>query len=92
MWEKYEQGFKVVTQSWHPGYLDYYMYQLGDQGPARNKFTAIRTKDVEALCSERLKKWIKDNKIVLVSFTDALFGRNAYQNHLRFTGSDLYVK
>ena len=92
MWEKYEQGFKVVTQSWHPGYLDYYMYQLGDQGPARNKFGAIRTKDVEALCSERLKKWIKDNKIVLVSYTDALFGRNAYQNHLRFTGSDLYMK
>lgn len=92
MWEKYEQGFKVVTQSWHPGYLDYYMYQLGDQGPARNKFTAIRTKDVEALCSERLKKWIKDNQIVLVSYTDALFGRNAYQNHLRFTGSDLYMK
>ena len=26
-----------------------------------------------------------------VSFTDALFGRNAYQNHLRFTGCDLYM-
>lgn len=92
MWEKFEQGYKVVTQSWHPGYLDYYMYQLGDQGPARNKFGAIRTKDVEALCSERLKKWITDNQIVLVSYTDALFGRNAYQNHLRFTGSELYMK
>ena len=89
--DKYEKGFKVVTQSWHPGYVDYYMYQLGDQGPARNKFIAIRTKDVEALTSERMKKWIKDNNIELVSFTDALYGRNDYQNHLRFTGSDLYA-
>ena len=92
MMDKFAQGYKVVTQSWHPGYLDYYMYQLGDQGPARNKFTAIRTKDVEALCSERLKRWIKENQIVLVSYTDALFGQNAYQNHLRFIGSDLYMK
>ena len=30
--------------------------------------------------------------VILVSYTDALFGRNAYQNHLRFTGSDLYMK
>ena len=68
------------------------MYQLGDQGPTRNKFTTIRTKDVEALYSERMKQWIRDNMITLVSYTDALFGRNAYQNHLRFTGSDLYMK
>ncbi len=91
MMEKFEQGFRVVTQSWHPGYVDYYMYQLGDQGPARNRFTVIRTKDVEALTSQRLKQWIRDNEIELVSFTDALYGRNDYQNHLRFTGNPLYM-
>ncbi len=89
---KYEAGYQVVTQSWHPGYVDYYMYQLGDQGPNRNKFTVIRTKDVEALTSERLKKWIKDNEIELVNFTDALNRTNTYQNHLRFTGSDLWMR
>lgn len=91
MMQRFEEGFKVVTQSWHPGYVDYYMYQLGDQGPARNKFTVIRTKDVEALTSERMKKWVIDNKIELVSFTDALYGTNHFQNHLRFTGSELYM-
>lgn len=83
--------FDVVTQSWHPGYVDYYMYQLGDQGPARNKFTVIRTKDVEALTSERMKGWIRDNRIELVNFKDALYGTRGYQNHLKFIGSDLYM-
>lgn len=83
--------FEVVTQSWHPGYVDYYMYQLGDQGPARNKFTVIRTKDVEALTSDRMKQWVIDNKIELVSFTDALYGTKSYQNHLRLIGSPLYM-
>ena len=87
---KWAAGYEVVTQSWHPGYVDYYMYQLGDQGPFRNRFTVIRTKDVEALTSDRLKQWIKDNDIELVNFCDALYGTSAYQNHLRFTGSDLY--
>lgn len=90
--EKYDQGFQVVTQSWHPGYVDYYMYQLGDQGPRRNRFTVIRTKDVEALCSARLHEWVKENDIELINFTDALYGRNDYQNHLKFIGSDLYMR
>ncbi|MGI6072348.1 MAG: ChbG/HpnK family deacetylase [Lachnospiraceae bacterium] len=89
MMEKYEQGFKVTTQSWHPGYVDYYMYQLGDPGPFRNKFTVIRTKDVEALTSERMRKWIIDNKLELVNFTDALYGRNDFQEHLKAIGSPL---
>ena len=91
MMARYEEGFRVITQSWHPGYVDYYMYQLGDQGPARNRFTVIRTKDVEALTSQRMKQWIRDNQIELISYTDALYGTNHYQNHLKFTGSDLYM-
>ena len=88
---RYEEGYRVVTQSWHPGYVDYYMYQLGDQGPNRSKFTVIRAKDVEALTSGRMKAWIRENGIELVSFTDALYGTNHYQNHLRFAHSDLYL-
>ena len=91
MAEKFAAGFEVVTQSWHPGYVDYYMYQLGDQGPFRSRFGIIRTKDVEALTSERMKNWIKENDIELVNFRDALYGTASYQNHLRFTGSDLYA-
>lgn len=91
MMDKYEKGFKAVSQSWHPGYVDYYMYQLGDQGPDRAKFTVIRTKDVEALTSDRMKKWIIDNRIELVSFTDMIYGKNDFQNHLKEIGSPLYM-
>jgi len=82
----------VVEQSWHPGYVDYYVYRLGDYGPNARNFIQARTVDVEALCSNRMKKWIKDNQIELVNYRDALFGSSEYQNHLKQTGSDLYMK
>ncbi len=91
MWKRYEEGFKVITQSWHPGYVDYYMYQLGDQGPKRANFTVIRTKDVEAMTSERMRNWLLEKNIELVNFTDAIYGKNAYQEHLKDIGSPLYV-
>ena len=91
MMDQYEKGYKVTSQSWHPGYVDYYMYQLGDQGPFRNRFTVIRTKDVEALTSDRMKKWIIDNEIELISFTDALYGQSKFQDHLRDIESPLYM-
>jgi predicted glycoside hydrolase/deacetylase ChbG (UPF0249 family) len=81
----------VVEQSWHPGYVDYYVYRLGDYGPYARNFIQSRTVDVEALCSERLKNWIKDNRIELVNYRDALFGSSEYQNHLKQSGSDLYM-
>jgi predicted glycoside hydrolase/deacetylase ChbG (UPF0249 family) len=81
----------VVEQSWHPGYVDYYVYRLGDYGPYARNFIPSRTKDVETLCSARMKTWIKENRIELVNYRDALYGTNEYQNHLREIGSDLYM-
>ena len=81
----------VVEQSWHPGYVDYYVYRLGDYGPGARRFISGRTVDVEALCSERMKNWIKENHIELVNYRDALYGTSEYQNHLKVTGSDLCV-
>jgi predicted glycoside hydrolase/deacetylase ChbG (UPF0249 family) len=81
----------TVEQSWHPGYVDYYVYRLGDYGPYARNFIPSRTVDVEALCSEKLKNWIKENHIELVNYRDALFGTREYQNHLRLTDSDLYM-
>ena len=46
---------------------------------------------MHALCSEEIKAWVRDNRIELMSFTDALYGRQDYQNHLRSIGSDLCV-
>jgi predicted glycoside hydrolase/deacetylase ChbG (UPF0249 family) len=81
----------VTWQAWHPGYVDYYVYRLGERvNRARaQQFVIGRTQDVAALTSPQLRAWIKNNRIELVSFRDALKGRNDYQNHLKATGSDL---
>ena len=46
---------------------------------------------VAALCDIRLRNWIKQNRIELVNFHDALYATDEYQNHLRLIGSDLYM-
>jgi predicted glycoside hydrolase/deacetylase ChbG (UPF0249 family) len=81
----------IVEQSWHPGYLDYYVWREGDSGLYARNFTLGRIKDVEALCSERLKSWIKKKNIELVNFRDALYGTTEYQNHLKVAESELAV-
>ncbi len=81
----------VLEQSWHPGYPDWYVYHEGDQGPAARNFILARIMDVEALTSQRLKNWIRENKVELMNFRDALYGTKEYQSHLRNTGSDLFV-
>ena len=81
----------ILSQSWHPGYLDYFTYRQGDNGPNARFFAAIRTEDVHALCSPELRSWIRESRVELMNFHDALYGTRHYQNHLRATGSDLYV-
>jgi chitin disaccharide deacetylase len=44
------------------------------------------------MCDTRLKNWIKQHRIELVNFRDALYGTGDYQNHLRTIGSDLYMR
>lgn len=81
----------IVSQSWHPGYVDYFVYKQGDYGPRAKYFTAVRTEDVAALTSDRLRNWLKEHKIELINFRDALYGTNEYQNYLHSIDSDLYV-
>jgi len=89
---KYPEDVTVV-QSWHPGYVDYYVYRLGERGnrARAQQFVVGRTQDVAALCDVRLRNWIKENRIELVNLRDALYGSREYQNHLRLAGSDLYM-
>ncbi len=84
----------VVEQSWHPGYVDYYVYRLGERAHrARARQVVIgRVQDVAALCSDRLRAWVLEHRIELVNFRDALYGTCDYQNHLRVTGSSLYMR
>lgn len=81
----------IVEQSWHPGYVDYFVYKQGDYGPRARFFTTARTEDVAALTSPVLKQWVKEKQIELVNFRDALYGTHEYQNHLKAIGSDLYM-
>jgi len=79
----------IFGQAWHPGFVDYYMCREGDKGPKARNFIECRPIDMHALCSEEIKTWVKENKVELMSFTDALYGRQDYQNHLKSIGSDL---
>jgi chitin disaccharide deacetylase len=81
----------IFVQSWHPGYVDYYVYRLGERGSRARaqQFVIGRTQDVAALCDVRLKNWIKEHGIELVNFRDALYGTREYQNHLKLVGSNL---
>lgn len=81
----------ITWQAWHPGYLDYYAYRQGERGARARaqQFVISRVQDVEALTSQRLRDWIKANRIELINFRDALYGRDEYQNHLKAVGSDL---
>ncbi len=81
----------IFEQSWHPGYVDYFVYKQGDYGPHAKEFTSVRTEDVAALTSDRLRAWIRENRIELINFRDALYGTSEYQNHLRSIDSDLFV-
>lgn len=82
----------VALNCWHPGYIDYFVYRLGDYGPNARNFITARPVDVHALCSDEVKDWIKRNKIQLINLRDALYETHEYQNHLRSMGSDLYMQ
>ena len=81
----------ITWQAWHPGYLDYYAYRLGERvNRARaQQFVVSRPQDASAMMDPRLHNWIRENKIELVTFRDALYGTSEYQNHLKAVGSDL---
>ncbi len=81
----------IVQQAWHPGWVDYFVYRLGERfnRPRARQFTVARCQDVSALCDPRLFNWIRENKIELINTRDALYGTNEYQEHLRDIGSDL---
>ena len=60
--------------------------------PRVNAEEAASGSDLQFLHSQQLRDWIKANKIELINHRDALFGTHEYQNRLRFTGSDLFMR
>ncbi len=41
----------IAATAFHPGWVDYYVYRLGDYGDNAKNFIGIRTVDAETLCS-----------------------------------------
>lgn len=54
---------EVLELHFHPGYVDQFILD-------NSSLTIARCKDLKTLCDEKLKKWIKDNDIELISFED----------------------
>jgi len=81
----------ITWQAWHPGYVDYYVYRLGERvNRARaQQFVVGRTQDVHSMTSPVLRQWIRDNRIELINFRDALHGTREFQTHLKMARSDL---
>jgi len=79
----------IDVEVWHPGYVDYFVLHMGSSTAKANNYLLCRPKDVEALTSPKLKSWIKEHRLELINFRDAMDGTNEYQNHLKAIGSDL---
>lgn len=83
----------IAATAWHPGYVDYYVYRLGERvdRPRARQWVISRLHDVAGLCDVRVKNWIMENRVELINFRDALYGTNEYQNYLQMIKSDLYM-
>lgn len=82
--EKEFMAHRAVITAWHPGYLDDYILK-------ESSCMEARVVDLMALCSEEIKDWIRENRIELSNYRDVLYGSREYQNHLKVTGSSLYM-
>lgn len=91
--EQHVLDLECGCMAWHPGFYDDYMFEDATyffDGDKRY-FEPSPLVDCAMLCDPRLRQWIKDNKVELLSAADAIHGTRNYQNHLRSIGSDLYI-
>lgn len=56
-----ESTFDINIMHFHPGFVDSYILD-------NSSLTTARCRDLDALCDNRVIKWIKDNNIELVNF------------------------
>lgn len=81
---RWEEESEIWRVGGHPGYLDDYILN-------ESTCNIHRVKDIEAVCSDEVKRWIIENEIELVNQRDVLFGTQEYQNHLKQIGSPLHI-
>ncbi len=80
-WSEEEE---IYFYGWHPGYVD-------DHIMAESSCNLHRCKELEACCSQEIKDWIIENKIELINQSDALYGTNDFQDHLKEINSPLWI-
>lgn len=78
------KGDEVYQVFAHPGYLDEYVLQ-------ESSCNIHRVRELQCLISPELKQWIIENRIELINQRDLFYGTNEYQNHLKETGSPLWI-
>ncbi|MDO4343444.1 MAG: ChbG/HpnK family deacetylase [Eubacteriales bacterium] len=78
----------------HPGYIDTYMYEdfMFWYKYDRTYFDGCMLVDALALTSPKLQKWIKENRVELINYMDAVRGSDYFQEHLKEIGSKLYMR
>ncbi len=81
VWERDDQ---IIMGGAHPGYLD-------DHILAESTCTIHRCKELEAFTSQRMKDFIINNKIMLISSRDGINGTTEYQDHLKEINSPLWI-
>lgn len=80
---------ECVMIAFHPGCVDKFITE--NNSYLERFYRVASAKDISALTSEWLRKWLLDNNIELVSMRDAVYGTRDYQNHLRLHDSALYM-
>ncbi len=75
---------EIFFYGWHPGYLD-------DHILAESSCSIHRVRELQCALSDEFREWIISQKIELINFRDALYGTSEMQDHLRETGSPLWI-
>lgn len=75
---------EIFFYGWHPGYCD-------DHIMKESTCSLHRCKEHEACMSDEFRNWIIQNRIELISMTDALHNTDHFQNHLKEVNSPLWI-
>jgi len=78
---------RIWVRSSHPGFVCSLVWD-----DTWDNCSITRCKDVEMLCSERLRNWLIENRVEVINLHDALYGTRDYQNHLLASGSPLAIE
>ena len=81
---KWTEAEEIYFYGCHPGFLDDYIFD-------ESTCSIHRIIEYKAAMSKEYRDWIRENKIELINFRDALYGTDELQTHLKEINSDLWI-